>query len=79
MNKSRNAFKHLKDYLGKIKYSIEEDYSSFYFSILNDSFLKYLKYFAKLTHLEQNEKRIEKNILEIKKIKIKEKIIFWNF
>ena len=61
LDKTRNAFKQLKDYLGKIHYSVDEDYSSFYFSILNNGFLKYLKYFEKLLHLEQNDKRFEQS------------------
>ena len=38
-NKNGAAFEHLNNYLGNIKYSSDQDYSSFYFSILNDGFL----------------------------------------
>ena len=59
-NKEGDAYGHLYNYLGKIKYLSDEDYSCFYFSILNNGFLKYLQYFPELLHLEQNDIRLEK-------------------
>ena len=60
LNNNTTKNEHLKNYIGKIKYSEDEDYSSFYFKILNNGFLKYLQYFPELLHLEQNDIRLEK-------------------
>ena len=61
LNNNKTKNEHLKNQLGKIKYSEDEDYSSFYFKILNNGFLKYLQYFPELLHLEQNDIRLEKS------------------
>ena len=58
-NKKGDAYGHLYNYLGKIKYLSDEDYSCFYFSILNNGFLKYLNYFSELLYLKKENK--EKN------------------
>ena len=56
-NKTKKG--HLSNYIGKIKYSEDEDYSSFYFNILNNGFLNYLRYFSELLYLKEEDK--EKN------------------
>ena len=60
-NKTSDSSQHLYNYLGKIKYSVDEDYSCFFFSILNNGFLEYLKYFSELLYLKDNDKRLENN------------------
>ena len=44
-------------YMGNFHYVVEEFYSSFYFNILGEGFLDYLKDFSKLTYLEKNDQR----------------------
>ena len=50
----------LTDFLGEFDYSIDEDYSTFSFKILNAGFFDYLKKFSKLTYLEDKDKRFDK-------------------
>ena len=63
-NKEGDAFIHLNNYLGNIKYSSDEDFSSFYFSILNNGFLKYLKYFSELLYLEDEDIRLKNDYIK---------------
>ena len=60
-NITSNSSQHLYNYLGKIKYSVDEDYSCFYFSILNNDFLEYLKYVSELLYLKDNDRRLDNN------------------
>ena len=47
----------LSKYMGNFNYIVEEFYSSFYFNILGEGFLDYLKDFSKLTYLDNDDER----------------------
>ena len=48
----------LKNYMGTLDYSLDEYYSTFSFTILNNGFFDYLKYFAQLSYLNENDIRL---------------------
>ena len=66
--KTEKAYKQLRNYLGKLDYSVDQEYSTFYFTILNNGFKKYLKYFGELSYLKEQDERLNndyiKSILE---------------
>ena len=58
----------LANYFGEFKSEVEKYYSSFYFKIIGDGFQDYLKSFAELTYLEDNDERLNSiNILNLNK------------
>lgn len=64
-NKSGQAFEHLNNYIGEIKYSVDEDYSCSYFQILNNGLLEYLKYFGELLYLKENDQRFNNSYINL--------------
>ena len=68
-NMNEDDLENLNDYRGTLRQSIEEDYSSVYFSILNSGFQNFLKSFKSFTFF--NEENINLNFEE--KINIMDK------
>lgn len=64
-NKSSQAFEHLNNYIGEIKYSVDEDYSCAYFTIVNNGLLEYIKYFSELLHLKEDDQRLKDDYINL--------------
>lgn len=57
INKNISNSDVLTNYFGSFNYDINKYYTSFYFNILGGGFQKYLKTFAALTYLQENDER----------------------
>ena len=62
--KTENAYKQLRNYIGELDYSVDEEYSTFYFTILNNGFKSYLKYFGELSYLKDQDERLDKDYIK---------------